>query len=120
VVPFADDDVGPGSRRTVREIVSGMGGTDAQLHMLGTATATSVESWVKSWASRNGCTLGAPDVTETTDVDTTAFVGCRSGGDVVLQVVPEGGHEWPTVAFDVTGRALEFFWSHPLPAGSPA
>ena len=121
VVPFADDDVGPASRRALREIVLGTGGTDAQVHMLGMASATSVESWVESWASRNGCTLGAPDVTEATDVDTTAFVGCRSGADVVLQVVPEGGHDWPAGdGFDATGRALEFFWSHPLPAGSPA
>lgn len=120
LVPFADDDVGPGSRRALRELVLGLGGTDAEPHMFGAVTATSVESWVESWASRNGCTLGAPDVTETTDVETTGFAGCRSGVDVVLQVVPEGGHDWPTVVFDATGRVLEFFWSHPLPAESPA
>ena len=121
LVPFADEDVGPGSRRVVRDIVLGSGGTHAQLKMFETVSATSVESWVEAWASRNGCTLGEPGVSETADVATTAFVRCRSGGDVVLQVVPEGGHDWPAGAgFDATDRALEFFWSHPLPAGPPA
>ena len=119
LVPFADDDVGPRSREVTREIVLGSGGTRAQLRMFESVTATSVESWVESWARRNGCSLGAPVVTETPDVETTAFVGCRSGGDVVLQVVPGGGHDWPVGAgFDATDRALEFFWRHPLPAGS--
>ena len=38
------------------------------------------------------------------------------GGDVVLQAVDSGGHEWPTAPrLDATARALAFFRDHPLP-----
>jgi poly(3-hydroxybutyrate) depolymerase len=49
-------------------------------------------------------------------VERTAYTQCDTGGDVVLQAVEGGGHEWPTSPrLDATARALSFFQDHPLP-----
>jgi poly(3-hydroxybutyrate) depolymerase len=49
-------------------------------------------------------------------VDKIAYRNCRAGGDVVLQVVKGGGHDWPpSPASDTTDEVLSFFASHPLP-----
>jgi poly(3-hydroxybutyrate) depolymerase len=49
-------------------------------------------------------------------VQTTAYRNCRAGGDVVLQVVEGGGHDWPPgPGSDTTAEALSFFASHPFP-----
>lgn len=117
VVPFAEADVGPRTLELIRGLILGTGGNDAQLRMIAAVTATSVNSWVESWAQRNGCgpaTLEVAD--EGTDVEITTYEGCRADGDVVLQAVLEGGHDWPSSpGFDATAHALDFFWRHPLP-----
>jgi poly(3-hydroxybutyrate) depolymerase len=49
-------------------------------------------------------------------VERTEYTECDSGGDVVLQAVEGGGHEWPTSpTLDAASRALAFFQDHPLP-----
>jgi hypothetical protein len=46
-------------------------------------------------------------------VEWTVYTGCDSGGDVALQAVEGGSHEWPRHA---TSRVLAFFQDHPLPS----
>jgi len=117
LVPFADDDVGPIPLELTRGIVLGTGGDRAQVRMLQAVVATSVTSWVASWAERNGCGPATVDVAEgTIDVEVSTYGGCRAGGDVVLQAVLGFGHDWPAApGLDATALALDFFWSHPLP-----
>ena len=41
---------------------------------------------------------------------------CEGDGDVVLQAVDGGGHDWPmSPTLDATSRALVVFEEHPLP-----
>jgi polyhydroxybutyrate depolymerase len=92
-------------------------GSSAQLRMLDKARERPVTSWVESWAQHNGCSLDAPEVTTIANtVERTEYAECDAGGDVVLQAVEGGGHEWPTSpTLDATSRALAFFQDHPLP-----
>ena len=49
-------------------------------------------------------------------VETTAYRKCRAEGDVVLQVIEGGDHDWPlSPGWDATDQALSFFASHPFP-----
>ena len=90
-------------------------GGSAQLRMLERARERPVTSWVESWAQHNGCSLEAPEVTTIGD-QRTEYTECDSSGDVVLQAIQGGGHEWPTSpTLDATSRALAFFQDHPLP-----
>ena len=114
MVPLSEEDVGPAA--DVREMVRGFGGNEAQVRMFAAVTGTSVRSWVESWAKRNGCRLIDPAVESGSVVQTTAYRNCRAGGDVVLQVVEGGGHDWPPgPGSDTTAEALSFFASHPFP-----
>jgi poly(3-hydroxybutyrate) depolymerase len=117
VVPFSETDVGPHTLFLIRELVLGTGGNDAQRRMITAITATSVTSWAESWANRNGCRPDAPEVASPAPgVHVTTYRDCQAGGDVVLQVIEGGGHDWPTSpGFDAIAEVLEFFWSHPLP-----
>ena len=92
-------------------------GGSAQLRMFEKVVETPVTSWVESWAQHNGCSLDAPEVaTVGNTVERTAYTECDNGGDVVLQAVDGGGHEWPTPpGLDAAARALAFFEDHPLP-----
>jgi polyhydroxybutyrate depolymerase len=113
VVPFGETDVGvPLSATGLFEETAG---GSAQLRMLERARERPVTSWVESWAQHNGCSLDAPEVTTVGD-KRTEYTACNSGGDVVLQTIQGGGHEWPTLpTHDATSRALAFFQDHPLP-----
>jgi polyhydroxybutyrate depolymerase len=115
VVPFDEADVGVPLAAT--GLFEDSAGGTAQLRMLDAARARPVTAWVESWARHNGCSLDAPEVTASeSTVERTEYTGCDSGGDVVLQVVEGGGHEWPTSPrLDATSQALAFFQSHPLP-----
>ena len=93
--------------------------------MSAAVTGTSVRSWAKSWARRNGCSLIDPAVESAVEsgsvVETTAFRKCRAGGDVVLQVIEGGDHDWPlSPEPDATAQALSFFASHPFPIDEPS
>jgi len=92
-------------------------GGSAQRRMFERVIGTPVTSWVESWATHNGCSLDTPVVAAVgATVDRTAYDECDDGGDVVLQAVEGGGHEWPTPpTLDTTARALAFFEAHPLP-----
>ncbi len=115
VVPLSEEDVGPAAD-VVRDIVRGSGGSGAQLRMIAAVTGTPVTSWVESWARRNACRLIDPAVESGSAVETTAYRNCRSGGDVVLEVIEGGGHDWsPSPGTDATAQVLSFFASHPLP-----
>jgi polyhydroxybutyrate depolymerase len=114
MVPFSEDDVA--SAADIREMVRGLGGNRAQARMFAPVNGTSVRSWVESWAKRNGCRLIDPAVESGSVVQTTAYRNCRAGGDVVLQEVVGGGHDWPPdPGSDTTAEALSFFASHPFP-----
>ena len=75
------------------------------------------------WAKANGC--GASKTTETAFVRTTTWTGCRSGADVVFNVVANNGHAWPggapgravanppTQDYDASAAMWEFFKAHP-------
>ena len=110
IVPLSQEDVAPAA--DVRGFIRALGGNKAQIRMLAAVDLTSVESWVESWASRNGCRLADPAVETGSAVETTTYRHCRAGGDVMLEVVEGGGHGWPA---DATAQALSFFESHPLP-----
>jgi polyhydroxybutyrate depolymerase len=95
-------------------------GAAAQLRMFGKVGETPVTAWVESWARHNGCSLDAPAVVGVgTTVERTAYADCDDGGDVVLQAVTGGGHDWPrSPGLDATARALAFFETNRLPRES--
>ena len=120
VVPLSEGDVGPAALDIIREF----GGNEAQLRMTAAVTGTSVRSWAESWAQRNECRLIEPAVESAVEsgsvVETTAYRNCRAGGDVVLQVIEGGDHDWPlSPGPDATAQALSFFASHPFPIDEP-
>jgi polyhydroxybutyrate depolymerase len=114
IVPLSEEDVG--SAADVRGFIRSLGGNQAQVRMLAAVDLTPVQSWVESWAERNGCELSDPAVESGIVVDKMAYRNCRPRGDVVLQVVKGGGHDWPpSPASDTTDEVLSFFASHPCP-----
>ena len=115
LVPFDETDVGVPLAAT--GLFETTAGGSAQLRMLDKARKKPVTSWVESWTQHNGCSLDAPEVTTIGNmVERTEYTECDSGGDVVLQAVEGGDHEWPTSpTLDATSRALAFFQDHPLP-----
>ena len=114
LVPFNESDVG---RIDASGLFDDTPGGKAQLRMFEKVFETPVTSWVEAWAKHNGCSLDAPEVTTIgTMVERTAYTGCDDGGDVVLQAVGDGGHEWPIPPIlDTIAQALAFFEDHPLP-----
>ena len=113
VVPLSNGDIGWAS---ADQIMREFGGNEAQLRMSAAVTGTSVRYWVESWARRNGCRLIDPAVVSGSVVETTAYRKCRAGGDVVLQVIEGGDHDWPlSPGPDATGWVLSFFARHPFP-----
>ena len=114
LVPFEESDVG---QIDTTGLFDETPGGSAQRHMFERVIGTPVTSWVESWATHNGCSLDTPVVAAVgATVDRTAYDECDDGGDVVLQAVEGGGHEWPTPpTLDTTARALAFFEAHPLP-----
>lgn len=113
LVPFDKTDVGVPLSAT--GLFDENAGGSAQLRMLDRARERPVTKWVESWAKHNGCSLEAPVVTASGD-QRTEYTECDSGGDVVLQAIQGGGHEWPTSpVLDATSQALAFFQDHPLP-----
>ncbi len=113
-VPFSEEDVA--SAADIREMIRGSSGNRAQARMFAPVNGTSVRSWVESWAKRNGCRLIDPAVGSGSVVQTTAYRNCRAGGDVVLQEVVGGGHDWPPgPGSDTTAEALSFLASHSFP-----
>jgi polyhydroxybutyrate depolymerase len=115
LVPFDETDVAVPLAAT--GLLNDTAGSAAQARMLDNARARPVTRWIESWARHNGCSLDAPEVTTVGNaVERTEYTDCDSGGDVVLQAVEGGGHEWPTSPMlDATSRALAFFQDHPLP-----
>jgi polyhydroxybutyrate depolymerase len=115
LVPFGETDVGVPLAAT--GLSPPNAGGSAQIRMLDKARDSPVTSWVESWAQHNGCSLDAPEVTTIENVvERTEYAECDGGGDVVLEAVEGGGHEWPTPpTLDATSRALAFFEDHPLP-----
>jgi polyhydroxybutyrate depolymerase len=121
IVPLSKGDIGTASADVIRYF----GGNEAQLRMSAPVTGTSVRSWAKSWARRNGCSLIDPVVESAVEsgsvVETTAYRKCRAGGDVVLQVMEGEDHDWPlSPGPDATARVLSFLASHPFPSMSSA
>lgn len=114
LVPFDESNV---DQIDVTGLFDETPGGSALGRMFERVIGTPVTSWVESWAEHNGCSLDAPEVTSIGDtVERTAYDECDNGGDVVLQAVEGGGHEWPTSpTLDTTARALAFFEAHPLP-----
>lgn len=115
LVPFDETDVGVPLAAT--GLCEEAAGCSAHIRMLDKGRERPVTSWVESWAQHNGCSLDTPEVTTIGNmVERTEYTECDSGGDVVLQAVEGGGHEWPTSPMlDATSRALAFFQDHPLP-----
>jgi polyhydroxybutyrate depolymerase len=114
LVPFEEADVG---QLDVGGLIQETAGGPALLRMFEEVIETPVTSWVESWARHNGCSLDTPAVTRVGEtVERTAYSGCDSGGDVVLQAIEGGGHDWPTSpTLDATAQALAFFREHTLP-----
>jgi polyhydroxybutyrate depolymerase len=112
IVPFDETDVG----RLDGLVVKNPGGL-AQDRMFRKVERTPVTSWVESWARHNGCSLDAPAISIIGNtVERTVYADCEGDGDVVLQAVDGGFHDWPTSpTLDATSRALVFFEEHPLP-----
>jgi polyhydroxybutyrate depolymerase len=95
----------------------------------------SVADSVKFWVSKDGCPsapqtrqlphINPADPTSTTIAD---YQGCRSGTEVVLYTVKEGGHTWPgglqymsekligktSRDFNATETIWQFFKDHPM------
>ena len=114
MVPFSEEDVA--SAADIGEMIRDLSGNRAQARMFAAVNGTSVRSWVESWAKRNGCLLIDPAVESGSVVQTTAYRKCRAEGDVVLQVIQGGDHDWPlSPGWDAAAQALSFFASHPFP-----
>jgi len=113
-VPFDETDVG---RNDTSSPSGDSPGSLAQDRMFDAVEQTPVTSWVESWARHNGCSPDVPKVTALgRRVEQTVYTDCEDNGDVVLQAVEGGGHDWPTSPpLDTTARALAFFEEHPLP-----
>lgn len=63
------------------------GGTDLWQYSVPTAQ--------QRWATIDGCTTGPATTQVTTHVTRTTYSGCRSGAEVQLYSVTDGGHTWP-------------------------
>jgi polyhydroxybutyrate depolymerase len=113
LTPLSEGDV-EAAAPMVRGVILAYDGNEAQLRMIEAVTRTSVRSWVESWAKRNACGPIDPAVESGSAVETTVYRNCRAGGDVVLEVIEGGGHDWPASP-DATAHALSFFASHPFP-----
>ena len=61
----------------------------------GTREYPSLDAWIKGWAERNGCDVGAKLLPSRGDAKGIAFTDCDDGADVVLYTVDGGGHTWP-------------------------
>ncbi len=115
LVPFGETDVGVPLALT--GLFETNAGALAQIRMLDKSRERAATSWVESWARHNGCRVDGPETAGIGDkVERTEYADCDGGGDVVLQAVAGGGHEWPaSPTLDVISRALAFFEDHPLP-----
>jgi polyhydroxybutyrate depolymerase len=81
---------------------------------------------VKDWSRYNGCAPELQSQRIAPDVLLESYEGCRSGADVQLYVIEDGGHTWPgasevrpngstTQSIDATELMLQFFLAHPKP-----
>jgi polyhydroxybutyrate depolymerase len=86
-----------------------------------------VQTWVSTWAQRNGCVAGATDSSVAPDVTRRKYTGCADSADVVLYTIRDGGHTWPggkplprllfgptTREVDATREMWKFFRAHTL------
>lgn len=93
---------------------------DGQLGMPG------VESSLKAWASRNGCSTTPKQTYASGDATCVSYDGCKANADVTLCTIAGGGHTWPgglavpglgktSQDIDATDAMWDFFVKHPMP-----
>ncbi|MBL8130817.1 MAG: hypothetical protein JNL42_03090 [Anaerolineae bacterium] len=64
----------------------------------------SIETWAREWSERNGCTdtaithLAIPSGIVADAPTITQHSGCDGDVEVVLYMIPDGGHTWPGAA----------------------
>jgi polyhydroxybutyrate depolymerase len=85
----------------------------------------SVADTMKHWATKNGCSTTPRETWKKEDVTCVTYDGCKSGSEVSLCTVQEGGHTWPggppgglgatTQAISATDAMWDFFVKHPMP-----
>jgi polyhydroxybutyrate depolymerase len=86
----------------------------------------SVAGTMSGWAARDGCGTTPRQISKKGDVTCVTYDGCKSGADVSLCTVQDGGHTWPggapvpvlgktTNEISATDAMWDFFVKHPLP-----
>ena len=87
----------------------------------------SVDTAVQAWAQRADCRTKPSSRAIGTEVERSAYRGCRGATGVELYTVTGGGHTWPgsldvpmlghtTQDINATDLILDFFSHHPPPA----
>jgi polyhydroxybutyrate depolymerase len=107
------------------------GTDDETVPYVGNANFLHIDTLVKNWVNRNGCT-GSPTVTAVPDNDvkdgSTAtrfdYDNCQPGGKVAFYKVQNGTHTWPGASFNLGVTNMDFsasleiwkfFLQHPHP-----
>ena len=52
-------------------------------------------TWVREYASLNGCNLAAKELTITSSVTAVQYMQCAQDAEVVFYTIADGGHSWP-------------------------
>ncbi len=84
-----------------------------------------IGSWLREWASRDGCQHGPQVFWQQADVTAEEWTACTLPGLVVHYRIAGGGHTWPgafadpllgrtTHTIDATSLIWQFFTAHPL------
>jgi len=78
---------------------------------------TSVAETVEFWSKRDGC-AATPQHTETEELRTDVYAGCKDGTAVELYSIQGGHHMWPGLGISgnsvpATGLIWSFFAQHP-------
>ena len=91
------------------------GTDDVQVPYIGNTIFLHMDTLVKNWVTRNGCT-GSPTVTAVPDIDVTDgstatrfdYDNCQPGGSVAFYKVQNGTHTWPGAAFNLGVTNMDF------------
>jgi polyhydroxybutyrate depolymerase len=78
-----------------------------------------VEKNLGDWAALDGCSPAPAVAAVFPNVIRRTWPACGAGTGVVLYTVVQGGHAWPGLPLDATGRILAFFAAHPASAAPP-
>jgi polyhydroxybutyrate depolymerase len=91
------------------------GTNDPTVPYTGNTNFLHIDTLVKNWVNRNGCT-GSPSITNVPDIVTgdgaTAtrfdYDNCNTGGKVALYKITNGAHTWPGASINIGVTCMDF------------